>query len=859
MRQIPELLAPVGGKEQLRAAVENGADAVYMGGRAFHARANAECFSGEALKEAVLYAHSKGVRVYITLNTLVTNEELKEALSEAEECSRAGVDGLIVQDFGLAEMLRRKMPEMELHLSTQATIYNQEGVLKAKELGFSRVVLARETPFSHIAEIAASTKVPLEVFVHGAICMCYSGQCQMSRFQGGRSGNRGGCAQPCRLPYALLKNGAPFSEKNQNQCGPYRLSPKDMCTVDHLGRLAEAGVASLKIEGRMKSPEYVAVVTGIYRKYLDIYQKEGSYEVSSEDRKALLQIFNRGGFTDGYLWENPRRRLLADQLPKHQGIFLGTVVGVKTVGQGESLRQLLTVRLKEDIHLGDGVEVWGSERGAQKSLAGNIVTYIGEDCKREEKTQRKHTRPQSRRESEKTQRSVLKKSMREARAGQTVEIGDIPGEVKAGQRMYRISEKEQLKKARDTFEIKSGQAKKESRKLPVLMELSVREGQPVRLTVTMAHKTPGADVLTAEAVSEQFPQRAIQHPMTEEGARRQLEKTGDTMFFLKELRLKAEDGLMVKASTLNQLRRESLRRLTELWEESQSVEGRFQAAAIRKEETKTQEEKSLKSEAGAVSAGKKTLYLFRADEEMLRLAQDSDYDRLYVSCQVILDEKKKDSLKALAGLGKQVFGWLPPVSGEKESRWIEEKKAEIVFALKEISEGGLCVNNLGQLRLFSGCGLRLYGDYGLNFYNDADFAWAKEQGLSGGVLSHEAFDNGFANPLKELPHLMGIEGEAAVAGRIPLMVSAHCPIADGTGCPGLEENKKVGKGACDGANYALRDRKNREYPILTEKMDCRVTIFSQSFSLPAQGRLREIQKAGYHVRTYGIDKSVFLD
>ena len=417
MRKLPELLAPVGGEEQLRAAVENGADAVYMGGRMFNARVNAGSFGGDQLKESVRYAHSKGVKVYITLNTLVKDEELEEAIQVARECYTAGVDALIVQDFGLGSLLKKYVPNMELHLSTQGTVYDLDGVLQAKDMGFERVVLARETPFEQIKAIAQATDVPLEIFVHGALCMCYSGQCQMSRFQGGRSGNRGGCAQPCRLPYEIMRSGKPVLDKGEKRpvFSKYRLSPKDMCTIDNLGEFADAGVASLKIEGRMKSPEYVAVVVSIYRKYLDLYARDGWYEVSQEDREALQQIFNRGSFTDGYLWKNPRRNILSGDIPKHQGIELGKVLNVRVAGEGKTIRQFLTVKLSRDLNLGDGVEVHHMGRNGEPQLSGNIVTYIGEPKKRGGK------------------------SWREARSGQIVEIGDIPGQVDPGDAIYKIS------------------------------------------------------------------------------------------------------------------------------------------------------------------------------------------------------------------------------------------------------------------------------------------------------------------------------------------------------------------------------------------------------------------------------------
>ncbi len=858
MRQIPELLAPVGGEEQLRAAVENGADAVYMGGRLFNARVNAGSFGGDQLKESVRYAHSKGVKVYITLNTLVKDEELEEAVKVARECYLAGVDALIVQDFGLGMMLRKYVPHMELHLSTQGTVYDLDGVLQAKDMGFERVVLARETPFEQIKAIAEATDVPLEIFVHGALCMCYSGQCQMSRFQGGRSGNRGGCAQPCRLPYEILRGGKPILDKGEKRAvfSKYRLSPKDMCTIDNLGEFAEAGVASLKIEGRMKSPEYVAVVVGIYRKYLDLYARDGWYEVTREDREALQQIFNRGSFTDGYLWKNPRRNLLSGDLPKHQGIELGKVMHVRVTGEGKTIRQFLTVKLSRDLNLGDGVEVHSLDRDGEVTLTGNIVTYIGDKKNRGGK------------------------SLREARRGQIVEIGDIPGQVDPGDVIFKISDKKQMTEARKTFEITSGTAKKESRKLPVDMELSMQLGKPVTLTVTLAEETATAVEklpLAVIALSEQEPEPALNRPMDEAGARRQLEKTGDTMFALRDLTLDMEPGLTVRASVLNQLRREGLELLTVAWEQKQEEIGGGEEAAI--PEWKRE---SLRKEFGnaeamieetAIRRGKKALYLFHADEEILELASGSDYDRFYFSYQVFLNESYREVLKQLVRSGKQVFAWIPPITQGKEHDYLEEHRQEILDAVKTVAGVGvepglwaaIAVNNLGQIRQFGGQGVPLFGDYGLNLYNSADFTWAKNQGLFGAVLCHEGFDNGFGKGLtpeesagfggspEELPDIDNLDGEVVIGGRIPLMISAHCAIGDATGCRGPVD----GIGACDGGCYALKDRKGRSYPIVTEKMDCRTILFSQDFPAEEKNAPRDWKRKGYNIRVYGIDKTVF--
>lgn len=283
-----ELLAPAGGPAQLKAAVQSGADAVYLGAGSFSARAGADNFDLDELKKAVDYCHAYNVKVHCALNTLIKESELPAAIETAKGINRCGADAIIIQDIGLAAHLGKILPDIELHASTQMTVTSLEGVRYLEEHGFDRVVLARELSEDEIEKIVKGAKAEIEVFVHGAICMCYSGQCLMSSILGGRSGNRGRCAQPCRLYYELLENG--------RQCGgAYVLSPKDMALIERLWELKRIGVASLKIEGRLKSPEYVSAVTGIYRKYLD-----DTINVSDADMDELKNAFSRSGFTDGY-------------------------------------------------------------------------------------------------------------------------------------------------------------------------------------------------------------------------------------------------------------------------------------------------------------------------------------------------------------------------------------------------------------------------------------------------------------------------------------------------------------------------------------------------------------------------------
>jgi len=279
-----ELLAPAGSMEALRAAVCNGADAVYLGADTFNARMNARNFSAADLQEAVVYCHVRGVKVHLTLNTLVLDREMPRAAELIRLAASCGVDAFIVQDLGVVSLCRQLAPDVPIHASTQMSIHSLEGVMEAAALGCSRVVLARELPAEEIAHICKKSPVEIEVFVHGALCMCYSGQCYLSSVIGRRSGNRGQCAQPCRLPYGY----------GRFESTRYPLSLKDNCLVGELDELRRMGVASIKIEGRMKRPEYVAIVTRAYRTVLN------GGKLTPSDLQELETAFSRQGFTDGY-------------------------------------------------------------------------------------------------------------------------------------------------------------------------------------------------------------------------------------------------------------------------------------------------------------------------------------------------------------------------------------------------------------------------------------------------------------------------------------------------------------------------------------------------------------------------------
>lgn len=317
MTKKPELLCPAGGRDALIAAVQSGADAVYLGAGAFNARQSADNFDGDALTEAIRYCHLRNVRVYLTLNTMVREDEFPALEDSVRAIAEAGADAVLVQDFGVARAVREIAPGLALHASTQMAVHNRAGVEFLKAQGFSRVVLAREMSLDEIRD-CAQAGVELEVFVHGALCVACSGQCLLSSMVGGRSGNRGRCAQPCRLPYRMDgKEG-------------YLLSTRDLCALNLLDELQGAGVDSLKIEGRLKRPEYVAAVTAAYRRALD-------HPDLPRDETPLKQMFNRGGFTSGYLTGLDDARLMFAQRPNHLGVAVGECVRAGQLSLNENL------------------------------------------------------------------------------------------------------------------------------------------------------------------------------------------------------------------------------------------------------------------------------------------------------------------------------------------------------------------------------------------------------------------------------------------------------------------------------------------------------------------------------------------
>ena len=496
MRDL-ELLAPVGSFEALKAAVQNGANAVYLGGKDFGARASANNFDRDELKEAVKYAHIRGVQVFVTTNTLRKENEIEDFLEYAKFLYDIDVDAIILQDIGMARLIKRELPDFELHASTQMVAHSLEDVKYLESVGFDRVVLAREVTVEEIKYICDNCKADIEVFVHGALCVCYSGQCLMSSMIGNRSGNRGRCAQPCRQRYELIDV---YTGEVVNSNGDYLLSPRDLNAIEEIDKVIDAGVHSLKIEGRMKRPEYVATVIDGYRKTIDEYLATNKLNVSDETINDLYTIFNRK-FTKGLLLGDVGKDMMNSQLPNNQGLYVGTVVDYNKKAKR------LKIKLANTLKKGDGINLGGGTIG-RIIKNGNIET-IGYK-------------------------------------GETIEL-DFVGEARKGQIVFKTSDSELMDRVQATFT-----QDKEFVKNIIDAKITIKLGQKPILTLKDRHSNE------ATIEGDKIVEEAMKVALSKEKVETQLRKLGNTPYELDLLEVELDDNVSLPISLLNQMRRDCI-------------------------------------------------------------------------------------------------------------------------------------------------------------------------------------------------------------------------------------------------------------------------------------------------------------
>lgn len=705
-----ELLAPVGSTEALKAAVENGANAVYLGGKMFSARSSANNFSLTELENAVDYAHLREVKIYVAVNILLGNQEISEFLEYVECLAKIGVDAVIVQDLGVLKLIQEYFPALPVHASTQMTVHNLEGVKFLEKLGVKRVVLSREISCQEIAQIRKQTNVELEVFVHGALCVSYSGQCLLSSMIGGRSGNRGKCAQPCRLPYQL------WDEKEQvaQDAGSYLLSPRDLKLISYLPELKKAGVHSLKIEGRMKKPEYVATVVRNYRQALDRLAVEyQNFLVHPEEEKELAQIFNRD-FTEQYFTGQTNQYLMSYRRPNNRGLYIGRIEKYQA--------GIATIKLEDNLSKGDGIEVWVSQ-GGRVGKAVDRLKVEGEE----------------REEAYAGEKAVLK----------------LEGKIKAGDRVFKTADEKLNRLARESFHSPAP-----LRKFPLSITVQAKMGESLKVTVRNGKGLIGQGETTFKA------EKAQKRPLTKDFLWEHLSKLGNTIFFLEDLHLELDENLMVPVSEINKARRQAIEQLEEKIKEKNRKTFRTEKPFLNhllinpvKQKKKAilavtaSDNKDLQA---AISGGAERIY-FSGEFARNKLTLDI-WKEAYLLCQ----EKRVELYLATPRIVKNAF--LP-----------EWKK--FFSQLQDYPPAGILVANMGLLNILQEkFSYPLALDYSFNIFNNSALAfWQDELGecLAGVTLSPELTLKQLENMGRA-----GVKQEAIIESYLPLMVMEHCPLAN---------------------------------------------------------------------------------
>lgn len=777
-----ELLAPAGSLTALKAAVENGADAVYIGGSMFSARQKAENFTREQIIAGVDYAHARGCKVHVALNTLVNNEEIGALIEYVYQLAEAKVDAVIVQDLGVAHLLRETLPQIPLHASTQMTVHNIPGVQFLEEEGFARVVLARETSLEAIRQIKAESHVELEVFVHGALCVAYSGQCLLSSMIGGRSGNRGLCAQPCRMQYHLVdENGKEYS----SQDGQHLLSTKDLNMLHAIPDLIDAGVSSLKIEGRMKRPEYVATVVRQYRNAIDAYYEHTQFNKKEADKK-LLQIFNRD-FTTGYYYGNPASDLMSHIRPDNRGVLIADVLKVEN--------KKVWVQLHDMLSVGDGYLLY-NQRGEE--IAGKVQEL-----------------------------SIKGKSIQSGNVGQIVLLS-VNGNAVGARQMYRTSDITLLKEAEDSY-ARPSQPKKEK----IHFKLEVQEGKPIMLYAWddfgNQHYVESAYIV----------EKAKNRPSDVESVRKQMDRLGNTMYELGEFVVEIEDGVIAPASELNQLRRVAVEAL-----ESQKKLERTNTQALESYEDYLDNAGDLLDRIPPQVMGyglKQKLSVTVSCIDAMQRAVESGADYIYLHAtalrmeKTIPEEQYASVVKWCHSRNVQIYWMCSPIENDKQLK----KVAIQMWSAKEAGFDGVLVSNLGLLQLAKEQGWEtIVADYQMNIFNDVTLQYLSGKEISRAVLSPELS----LEQIGTFSYLGNLPLEMIVHGNIPLMISEQCVCGSVIGGRTIKQNCSM---PCMDAKYMLKDRTGAEFPLYMDE-HCRMHVFN-SKTLNLYKRLEEALQTGVDV------------
>ena len=716
--------------------------------------------------KALEYAKLRGVKTHLTLNTLLKNSELKDALLLAKYAYESGIDALIVQDLGLISLLQKELPDLPLYASTQMTIHNLEGVLELQKMGFQRVVLSRELSMHEIDYICKNSDIEIECFVHGALCISYSGQCLFSSLVGGRSGNRGKCAQSCRLPYYLLEN----KKKIDNG---YLLSTRDLCSLQYLPQLISAGVKSFKIEGRMKSPEYVAIVTKIYRKYIDLANEciesnnLENYIIDSKDIKDLMQVFNRGGFSNGHIDNSANKNLIFKEKPNNMGLFLG-IVEKYNPNKGH-----ITVKLNEQISIGDTI-----------SLQNETGSYtISELLKKD-------------------------KNITETNIGDTVTVGRMKGNIKSGDKIYKISSKKLSTEARESFS-------KEHKKTMLNATITIKKDKPISMQITPSFQLPEIyqKMNIKVELPEAIPVEAKNRPLEAENIILQITKTNNTPYQFKNIKVNLDDGLFLpKISMLNELRRIGLQKVEE-----------FALSNIRRQSPTNFQNFDIvqfkKSELLANSKKPKISVLLNIlNKEFNYTLLNKNISNIYIPLKYFTLNNYENTIKYLSD-NFNTYIYIPTIVKANYRNLII---SNINKTLQNFKIKGFVISNIGNLELLNMLDIvlsnfEIIANYTLNVYNLSTVEKLKNLGINTFTPSVELDKNTLIN----LCNYNILSKELIVYGNIPLMNTRYCLLGKSNSCYPECTTK------CTSNNkYELQDRLNMKFKILPDNTQTVTTIYN---------------------------------
>lgn len=760
-----DLLSPVGDFESLKAAVQNGADSVYFGASLFSARAFAHNFNLEELEKAILYAKIRGVKTNLTLNTLIKDTEFEDALDLATKAYEFGIDAIIVQDLGLAKKLIKMFPDLPIHGSTQMTVHNLNGALELQELGFKRVVLSRELSADEIEYISKNSEIEIECFAHGALCVSYSGQCLFSSMLGGRSGNRGKCAGPCRLPYELLENDKKIDTG-------YLLSTRDLCSLDFIPFFVNAGVDCLKIEGRMKSPEYVATVTRIYRKYIDLALSDKDYVVDKNDRKELMQVFNRGLSSNGHLDTSENKNLVFKDKPNNMGLFLGTV------SKFNKSKGYITLNLKEPVSIGDTI-----------SLQNETGSYTISEL------------------------MVGNKNISETKIGQTVTIGRMKGNISPGDKIYKMSSKELSNRAKESY-------RKENKKIPLNCEINIEKSKPISIHITSNSNCIEYKNLSITCSLDIIPEDAKNRPLDNETVINQISKTSSTPYEFENIVVNLDENVFLpKLSSLNELRRTALENV-EIYATSKIHRNLSKdLCKNQKEDNKLLDEmRAYKTSTTKNSPHKVTVLL-----NLLNLNFDysklENIDEIYIPLKYFTNRKYDNILKTISEKF-DTYIYMPTII---KGNYKNLLYANIEMTVQKYQIKGFVISNICNVKLLSDLfenlnqNFKIVANYTFNVFNSHTVLELKKLGISRFTISPELDKQ----TIEELTNFGYLQKELIVYGKIPVLNMNYCLLGSTNKCYPSCKSK-----CTSDSRYYLKDRLNMKFPVMPDNIQTVTTVYN---------------------------------